>query len=222
MDIDGLGEVLINQLVDRKLVGNVSDLYSLKTEQLAGLDRMGEKSAVNVVQSISASRGRDLWRLIFSLGIMHVGEGAARKLADSFKTMDALSVAKADDFQRVADIGPVLAVSLVDFFANDRNRDVLERLRLAGVNFLNLSSPSVARGGTFSGKTVVITGTLSCFTRDSAQEELRKRGAKVTDSVSKKTHYLIAGAEAGTKLDKARRLHVSILSEDEFKAMLET
>jgi len=221
MDIEGLGEVLISQLVDRKLVGNVSDLYSLKTEQLAELDRMGEKSAIHVVQSISESRGRDLWRLIFSLGIMHVGEGAARKLADSFKTMDALSVAQADDFQRVTDIGPVLAVSLVDFFANDRNRDVLERLRLAGVNFMNLSSPSVATGGMFSGKTVVITGTLSCLTRENAQEELRKRGAKVTDSVSKKTHYLIVGSDAGTKLEKARRLNVTILSEDEFKAILE-
>ncbi len=221
MDIEGLGEVLVNQLVDRKLVGNVSDLYSLKTEQVAGLERMGEKSAVNVVRAIADSKGRDLWRLIFSLGITHVGEGAARKLADSFQTLDALSAAGVDDFQRVADIGPVLAVSLVDFFANDSNRDVLNRLRLAGVNFMNLSSPPVATGGTFSGKTVVITGTLSCFTRDCAQEELRKRGAKVTDSVSKKTHYLIAGADAGTKLEKARLLNVTILSEDEFTAMLE-
>ena len=220
MDIEGLGEVLINQLVDQKLIADVSDLYQLTEASLAGLDRMGEKSAANVILAIAASKDRDLWRLLFSLGIMHVGEGAARKLAEAFQTLEAVSAAGLDEFLRVADIGPVMAESLVDFFANTRNRDVLARLRAAGVNMKSLSVPVTVAGGPFAGKTVVITGTLEFLPRLEAQEELRKRGAKVTDSVSKKTHYLVAGSDAGSKLEKARGLGVTILSEAEFKSML--
>ena len=221
MDIEGLGEVLVNQLVDQRLVRDVSDLYTLTVESLAAMDRMGEKSATNVVNAIAGSKDRDLWRLIFSLGIMHVGEGAARKLADHFRTFDALAVAGLDELQRVPDVGPVMAESLVDFFANTRNCDVLDRLRAAGVNIKNLTAQPASIGGPFAGKTVVITGSLGNYSRDSAQDELRKRGAKVTDSVSKKTHYLIAGADAGSKLEKARVLGVAILTEDEFMTMLD-
>lgn len=222
MDIEGLGEVLVNQLVDRHLVNDVADLYGLTAGALAELERMGAKSADNVVQAIRASRERDLWRLVFGLGIMHVGEGAARRLADHFQTLDALSAAGFDDLQRVPDVGPVMAESLVDFFANARNREVLDKLRRAGVNGEALGSPQLASTGPFAGKTVVITGTLVSFTRETAQEELRRRGAKVTDSVSRKTHYLVAGAEAGSKLEKARRLGITVLAESEFKAMLES
>lgn len=222
MDIEGVGEVLVNQLVDQQLVRDVADLYTLTVEQVAGLERMAEKSASNVIEAIGASKRQDLWRLIYSLGIFHVGAGAARKLADHFQTLDALAAAGVDEIQRVPDMGPVMASSLVDFFANARNRAVLEKLRAAGVNMNNLSERLAITGSTFSGKTVVITGALEHFTRESAQEELRKQGAKVTDSVSKKTHYLIAGTDAGSKLAKAKTLGVPVLSEADFTALLKS
>lgn len=220
MDIEGLGEVLVNQLVDQHLVRDVSDLYALTVEQVAGLERMAEKSATNVILAIAESRGRDLWRLVYSLGIRHVGAGAARKLASHFQMLDALMTATMDELQRVPDVGPVMGASLVDFFANARNREVLAKLKAAGVNVANLAGPPDTAGGPFLGKTVVITGSLQRLSRESAQEQLRKRGAKVTDSVSKKTHYLIVGEEAGSKLVKARTLGVTILSEAEFEALL--
>jgi len=222
MDIEGAGEVLVNQVVDQQLVRDVSDLYRLTVEQVAGLERMAVKSATNVIEAIVESKKRDLWRLIYSLGILHVGAGAARKLADHFRTLDALAAAGVEVLQRVPDVGPVMAGSLVDFFANARNREVLEKLRRAGVNMKNISERPAVTGGAFSCKTVVITGVLQNFTRESAQEELRKRGAKVTDSVSKKTNYLIAGSDAGSKLTKARSLGVPILSEAEFTALLDS
>lgn len=220
MDIEGLGEALVDQLVDKQLVHDAADLYSLTVAAVAGLERMAEKSAVNLIQALADSKTRDLWRLIFSLGIPHVGEGAARKLADHFSTLDALAEASREALQVVPDVGPVMAGSLVDFFANERNRGVLSKLRLAGVNMRNLGGTPAVTRGPFAGKTVVITGTLSHFSRETAQEELRKSGAKVTDSVSKKTHYLVAGAEAGSKLAKARTLGIPVLSEVEFVAML--
>ena len=222
MDIEGLGEVLVNQLVDRGLVRDVADLYTMTEESVAGLDRMAEKSARNVITAVAESKGRDLWRLLYSLGILHVGEGAARKLADHFRTLDALAAAGLEDLQRVPDIGPVMAAHIIEFFTNARNREVIARLKAAGLNLLNVSERSADTGGPFAGKTVVITGTLERFTRDAAQDELRKRGAKVTDSVSKKTHYLIAGADAGSKLAKAKTLGVTVLTEPDFQALLET
>lgn len=221
MDIDGLGEALVNQLVDRNLVRDVSDLYRLTPGQVAGLERMAEKSATNLVEAIAGSKSRDLWRLIYSLGILHVGAGAARKLAAHFQRLDALALATLDEIQRVPDVGPVMAESLVDFFSNAGNRVILEKLKGAGVNMTHLSEPPVAASnGAFFGKTVVITGSLQRFTRELAQENLRKRGAKVTDSVSKKTQYLVAGADAGSKLEKARLLGVPVLSETEFETLL--
>ncbi len=220
MDIEGVGEVLVNQLVDQQLVRDVADLYRLTVEQVAGLERMALKSATNVIEAIQESKKRDLWRLIYSLGIFHVGAGAARKLADHFQTLDALAAAGVEEIQRVPDLGPVMAASLVDFFANARNREVLDKLRENGVNMKNIADRPVLANGPFLGKTVVITGALHQFTRETAQEELRRRGAKVTDSVSKKTHYLVVGDEAGSKLTKAQALGVPILSEDDFAAML--
>jgi len=222
MDIEGVGEMLVNQLVDLQLVRDVADLYRLTVAQVAGLERMALKSATNVIDAIEESKKQDLWRLIYSLGIFHVGAGAARKLADHFQTLDALAAAGLDEIQRVPDVGPVMAASLVDFFANARNRDVLDKLRAAGMNMKNISERPVVNNGPLFGKTVVITGTLRHFTRESAQEELRQRGAKVADSVSKKTHYLIVGDDAGSKLTKAQVLGVTVLSEDDFAAMLRT
>lgn len=222
MDIEGLGEVLVNQLVDQRLVADVADLYSLKVEQLAGLERMAEKSAANVVAAIEGSKQQDLWRLIYSLGILHVGEGAARKLAEYFGTLDAVAGADAELLQRVQDVGPVMAEHIVDFFANARNQAVIAKLKLAGVNVRNLTEKVAVLEGPFAGKTVVVTGTLSRRTRDEVHEILRRKGAKVTDSVSKKTGYLIVGAEAGSKLDKARKLGVPVLTEDQFEGLLGT
>jgi DNA ligase (NAD+) len=221
MDIENLGEVLVNQLVDKELIKDVADLYSLNVEQLADLERMAEKSATNVVTAIAESKNRELWRLINGLGILHVGEGAARKLADHFQSLETLGAASLDELQHTQDIGPVMAQSIHDFFRNPRNGAVLEKLRQAGVkpqrSEVRVQS---SQGGPFAGKTVVVTGTLSKFSREDAKEELRKRGASVTDSVSKKTDCLIVGEEAGSKLDKAKKLGVITLNEAAFIRML--
>lgn len=220
MDIEGLGEALVGQLVDRGLVSDVADLYRLTVPEIAGLERMAAKSATNVVGAIAASRQRDLWRLIFGLGILHVGEGGARKLADHFETLDALAAAGVDELQRVTDVGPVMAGSLVEFFHNSRNQGVIGKLKAAGVNMRNLGERRAPGSGPLAGKTVVVTGTLQAFSREQAQDALRRCGAKVTDSVSRKTHYLVVGADAGSKLEKARALGVTILDEAQFLEMI--
>jgi DNA ligase (NAD+) len=220
MDVEGCGEVLVNQLVDKELVHDVADLYSLTVEQLAGLERMAEKSATNVVTAIAESKARELWRLTHGLGILHVGEGAARKLADHFHDLDALANASMDELQQAEDVGPVMGQSIRDFFDNPRNQAVIEKLRKAGVKMKEKAAPKAAATGPFVGKTVVVTGTLSKFSRDDAKEALRKAGANVTDSVSKKTDFLIVGEDAGSKLDKARALGVKTLTEAEFLKML--
>ena len=222
MDIDGMGEVLVNQLVDQKLVHDVADLYSLSAAQLADLERMGDKSATNVVTAIVESKERELWRLIHGLGILHVGEGGARKLADHFHDLDALAKASVEELQEAEDVGPVMAQSLDDFFHNPRNQAVIEKLRKAGLKLKEKATPKTTAKGPFAGKTVVVTGTLSKFSRDEAKEALRKADANVTDSVSKKTDFLIVGDDAGLKLDKARKLGVKTLSEPEFAKMLES
>ena len=222
MDIEGLGEMLVNQLVEAGLVKDVADLYALTVEQLAGLERMAAKSATNVVTAIAGTKTRDLWRLLHGLGITHVGEEAARKLAGYFGSLDALAGASVEELQHCEDIGPVMAESLRDFFANPRNQAVLAKLKGAGVQ-ANHQSPITNHQSTgpFTGKTVVVTGTLEKFSRDEAKEKLRVAGANVTESVSKKTDYLIVGADAGSKLDKARKLGVKTLTEPEFLAMLQ-
>jgi len=219
MDIEGLGEVLVNQLVDVNLVRDVADLYALTVEQLAALERMAEKSATNVVTAIAASKERDLWCLLNGLGILHVGEAAARKLAEHFLNLDKLADATVEELQQVEDVGPVMAESLHDFFRNPRNQAVLAKLKKAGLNPQCRSDLPVATGP-FTGKTVVVTGALEKFSRAEAQESLRQAGANVTDSVSKKTDYLVVGADAGSKLDKAQKLGVKTLTEKEFMEML--
>ncbi len=222
MDIEGLGWVLVDQLVDSKLVRDVADLYSLTVAQLAALERMAEKSATNVVTAIAASKDRELWRLINGLGITHVGEGAARKLADHFHDLDKLAAGSVEQLQEAEDVGPVMAESIHEFFRNPRNQTVIEKLRKAGVRMREKSEVRRQKTeGPFAGKTVVVTGTLSKFSRPEAQDALRKAGATVTDSVSKKTDYLIVGEDAGSKLDKAGKLGVKTLSEAEFVKMLD-
>ena len=221
MDIEGMGEVLVNQLVDNKLVKDVADLYSLAVEQLANLERMAEKSATNVINAIAASKERELWRLINGLGILHVGEGAARKLADHFHDLDALAKASIEELQQAEDVGTVMAQSIHDFFRNPRNEAVIAKLKKAGVRTAHHSPITTHRPiGAFDGKTVIVTGALAGFSREEAKDALRKAGANVTDSVSKKTDYLIVGEDAGSKLDKARALGVKTLTEKEFLEML--
>jgi DNA ligase (NAD+) len=219
MDIEGMGEVLVNQLVDTGLVKDVADLYALTVEQLAGLERMAEKSATNVINAIAASKDRELWRLLHGLGITHVGEEAARKLATHFSSLDRLAGATVEELQECEDVGPVMAESIHDFFRNPRNQAVIAKLEKAGIRPTAESRKPKAEGP-FAGKTVVVTGTLSKFSRDQAKDALRNAGATVTDSVSKKTDYLIVGEDAGSKLDKARKLGVKTLNEDEFLKLL--
>jgi DNA ligase (NAD+) len=216
MDIEGLGESLIVQLVNRGLVKDIPDLYSLSQEQLSGLERMGEKSASNVLNGIIVSKNRDLWRLIFGLGILHVGAGAAQLLQENFPDLDSIATAAAEQFESIPEIGSVMAASLEKWFRDPANLERVARLRAAG---LNMKSPVKSTAQTpLTGKTVVITGTLS-RSREDITEDLRKAGAKVTGSVSKNTDYVLAGAEAGSKLEKARKLGVAIIDEEEFRKL---
>ena len=222
MDIEGLGKVLVNQLVDKKLVRDFGDLYSLSGKQLAVLDRMAEKSATNVVQAIAASKGRELWRLVQGLGILHVGEGMARRLTERFRSLDELGRASVEELSRVPDVGPVVAQSICDFFRNPRNLEVIEKLRKAGVRFKERAEIEKRKAmGPLVGRIVVVTGILEKFSREEAKDVLRRAGAKVTDSVSQKTDFLVVGTDPGSKLEKAKALGVRTLTEAEFVKMLE-
>ena len=218
MDIEGLGEALVDQLVARGLVHDVADLYALTVEALANLERMGGKSAANVVAALAAHRTPELWRLLTGLGILHVGEGAARKLAAHFGSLDALATATEAEFAETPDIGPTIARSLREFFDNPGNRAVLDKLSAHGVT---PRAEAPARRGPLAGMTVVLTGTLTGLTRDAAKAALRQRVATVTDSVSRKTSLVIAGSDAGSKLEKARALGVKVLDEAELNRLLQ-
>jgi DNA ligase (NAD+) len=193
----------------------------LTVEQLAALDRMAEKSARNVIDAIAASKDRPLWRLLHGLGIPHVGEGAARKLADHFRSLDRLQVATIEQLTQVQDIGEVMAEAIVQYFQNAKNIIVIDALRSADVSMQDESNtPAADTGHPLFSKTVVVTGTLDNFSRDEIKEALRRVGAIVTDSVSKKTNYLIAGESAGSKLDKAQKLGVAILTGEDAEKLL--
>ena len=219
MDIEGLGDKLVDQLVDAGLVHSPADLYGLSMETLAGLDRMGEKSAQNLVAAIEKSKQTTLARFIFSLGIRNVGESTARDLAKHFGQLDGLLVADSETLQLVADVGPVVAASLAAFFGESHNRQIIERLRTAGVNWPE--GVSVEAGPKLlAGKTLVLTGTLPTLKRDEAKAMIEAAGGKVSGSVSKKTDFVVAGEEAGSKLEKALELGVPVLDEIEFLKLL--
>ncbi len=225
MDIEGLGEKLVDQLVDRALVRDVADLYQLNLEALAGLERMGEKSAENLLQELEASKGHPLNRLIFGLGIFHVGEGTARTLAQNLGSLEALMNADEAALMKVPDIGPVVADSIARFFRQPRNRHVIDRLREVGVQ-ASIAAPAPEPGTEVApqplvGKTFVLTGSLETLTRDDATERLLARGAKVSSSVSKKTDFVVVGADAGSKATKAAELGVPRLTEAELRQMLD-
>jgi DNA ligase (NAD+) len=218
MDIEGLGQVMVEQLVGRGLLHDPGDIYGLTAEKLHTIDRMGDKSVSNLLEAINASRTRPLWRLIFGLGILHVGVSASRALAKHFGGLVALAAASIDDLQRIPDVGEVVATSIHQFFQEPRNRQLIQRLEKWGVKpQVEPNHPAV--DSKIAGSTWVITGTLS-QPRETIAELISQRGGKVTGSVSKKTTYLLAGDAAGSKLDKAKELGVRIITEPEFRQML--
>ncbi|UCC22419.1 MAG: NAD-dependent DNA ligase LigA [Planctomycetota bacterium] len=217
MDIEHLGSALIDQLVDNGLVKNFADIYTLKAGQLAGLERMAEKSARNVVNAVEKSKAQPLWRLIAALGIRHIGGQSAQILAEHFGSLDALMQAGQQTLEDIDQIGPTMAESLYDYFHNDKNVAVVRRLNSLGVK---PKQPKVKRSDKLAGKTIVVTGSLEKFTRQQAEYTIRQAGGKPSSSVSKKTDFVLAGKEPGSKLDKARRLGVTVINEKQFMDML--
>ena len=219
MDIEGLGEMMVEQLVRRALVREVSDIYALTADKMSILERMGEKSIGNLLQAIERSKTRPLWRLIFGLGILHVGESASRALAEHFRSLKKLMEASAEELQRIPDVGEVVGRSIEQFFQEKRNRKMVERLEQLGVRPQIEPRRVQSADSPFAGSTWVVTGTLS-EPRDGIAEMIIQRGGKVSTSVSKKTSYLLAGEEPGSKLAKAKQLGVRVLDEATFRKML--
>ena len=217
MDIEGLGPALVEKLLENKIISSVSDLYDIKKEDISALDKMGEKSAQNLVDAISKSKENDLSRLIFALGIRHVGARNAQILAMHFKTMDAIMEADVEAISRVPEIGGVIAQSIVNFFKEEQNIEIIQKLRAHGLNF---NCNEVKAEGVFSGKVFVLTGTLPTLTRSEASKLITDNGGKVSSSVSKKTDYVLAGEEAGSKLDKANALGITVITEEELRGMI--
>ena len=221
MDIEGLGDKLVEQLVDAGIVKTPAGLYRLDLARLAPLERMAEKSASNVLAAVDRSRETTLGRFVYALGIRHVGEVTAKDLARHFGSLDAIMAADATGLQEAPDVGPVVAESVARFFAEPHNREVIGELRAAGVRWPEGQPARAATAGPFAGKIVVLTGTLSSMARDEAKARIEAAGGKITGSVSKKTDFVVAGADAGSKLERARELGVEVLEEARFRAMLE-
>ena len=217
MNIDGMGDALVNQLTERGLVKNVADIYTLTKADFLSLERMGDKSAQNILDEIANSKKLPLERVIYGLGIRMVGERTAQFLSEHFGSMEALESAGIEELQSVNEVGPRIAESIVEFFGIAANRKLVERLREAG---LTLTGQKKQRGSKLAGKTFVLTGTLAHLTRDEAKKMIEDAGGKVTGSVSKKTDYVVAGADAGSKLDKAKELGVKVIDEKEMKGIL--
>jgi DNA ligase (NAD+) len=218
MDIDGMGEALVDQLVDHGLVKNVTDIYGLKLEQLIELERMGKKSAEKLLANIDASRRAKLPRILNGLGIPFVGERTAQFLAEEFGDLDKIAAATEEELQNAEEVGPKVSQSIRRFFAEERNRDLIERLRQVGFSFTHVVKKKMV--GPLQGKTFVLTGTLPKLTREEAKARIESAGGKITGSVSKKTDYVVAGEEAGSKLDRARALGVKVIDEAELLGMI--
>jgi DNA ligase (NAD+) len=222
MDIEGLGDKLVDQLVDSGLIRTLPELYTLGVAKLAALDRMGGKSAQNLVDGLDKSKHTTLGRFLFALGIRQVGETTAKDLARHFGSLDRLMDARIDQLLEVKDVGPIVAQSIRTFFDQAHNREVVEQLRAAGITWPEHDgSPAAAAALPLSGKTLVLTGTLPQLSRDEAKALIEAAGGKVSGSVSKKTHFVVAGEEAGSKLDKARELGVAVLDEAGLRALLQ-
>ena len=217
MHIDGLGEKIIDQLVEQKLVSDPGDLYLLTKDQFASLDRLADKSAQNLIEALEHSKTTTLPRFISALGIRHVGEATARQLAEHFGDLEHIIQAGEEALQDVHDIGPEVARSVAAFFGQEQNRAVVTKLHDAGVHFQKVEAK---RDGKLSGQTFVLTGTLDAMSRPEAKKRLEALGGKVSSSVSKKTSSVVAGVDPGSKRDKAEKLGVQILSEAEFLALI--
>lgn len=218
MDIEGLGPAVVESLVKSGLIKTAADLYQLRPEDVAELDRMGKKSAENLIAALEKSKGQDLSRLLFAFGIRQVGQKAGKVLAARFGTMEAIQAATVEQLTEIDDIGAITAQSLVDWLANPQSQHLIDRLKEAGVN---MTGEVTAKGNKFAGKTIVLTGTLTQFTRDEASAKIEAEGGKVSGSVSKKTSFVVAGEAAGSKLTKANSLGIPVLTEAEFLALLE-
>jgi DNA ligase (NAD+) len=217
LNIEGMGESLVNQLADRGLVKDVADIYSLTTEKLLSLERVGKKSAENLLREIENSKKLPLERVILGLGIRFVGERTAELLAEHFGDMDSFMNAGLDELQQVNEVGPRVAEAITEYFSEPRNRELVERLRKAGLQF---QGQKKQRGTKLAGKTFVLTGTLTNLSREDAKKLIENEGGKVSGSVSKKTDYVVAGADAGSKLDKARDLKIAVIDEDGLRELV--
>jgi DNA ligase (NAD+) len=220
MDIEGLGDKMVDQLVNARLVAGYGDLYRLTAEKLMGLERVGRKSAENLLEGVEASKGRGLARLLNALSIRHVGNRVASVLAARFLTIDALLAADIDELSKTNEIGPVIAKSVYEFLHSDFGMTTIQDLRALGVALESTAAPAAAGAGKLEGKTLVVTGTLVKYGRDEINELIAEQGGHAASSVSKKTDYLIAGEKAGSKLDKAKELGVKVLSEEEFEKLI--
>jgi DNA ligase (NAD+) len=218
MDIDGMGDALVDQLLARGLVHSVADIYSLTEEQIVSLERMGKKSASKIIRNIDNSRRQPLARVLNGLGIPFVGERTAQILASHFGSLDAIAAASDDELQEAEEIGPKVADSIRQFFAEERNRELVERLRAAGLQFT--AEKKVKAAGPLTGRTFVLTGTFPTLKRDEAKQRIESAGGKVAGSVSSKTDFVVAGEEAGSKLDKAQQLGIEIIDEARLLTML--
>ena len=218
MNIDGLGESIIAQLLEKNLIKNIADIYTLKFEDIASLKKNGKKFAENLVNSINKSKENDLYRLITALGIRHVGVKASKILAMKYKTIEKLQEATFEELSLINDIGPTVANSIREFFLTDQTTDLIKRLKDAGVNTKSLEEESV--DNRFEGKTFVLTGSLEKYTRGEAANIIEKFGGKTSSTVSKKTDFVLAGEEAGSKLTKAQNLGIMIINEEQFDEMI--
>jgi DNA ligase (NAD+) len=212
VEVDGLGEKLIDQLVDAGVVSTLPDLYKLGLRALVQLDRMAEKSALNILSALEASKSTTLPRFIYGLGIRHVGEATAKEFARHFGTLDAFMTASTEELLEVSDVGPIVAQSVIAFFAQAHHQEIVAQLRACGVRWEE-GAPAERVPKPLSGQTIVLTGTLPTLSRDEAKAMLEEAGAKVAGSVSQKTSYVVAGSEAGSKLEKALALGVPVLDE---------
>ena len=218
MEIDGLGYSIIEQLLDKQLINNIADIYSLKLEDVASLKKNGKKFAQNLIDAIEKSKSNDLFKLITGLGIRHIGAKSAKNLARKFRTMDNLMNASIEELSVQNDVGEITAKSIYDFFREEQSIDLINKLKLAGVNMESLEEENT--DNRFEGKTFVLTGALSKYSRDEASDIIEKLGGKTSGSVSKKTSYVLAGEDAGSKLTKAQNLGVTVITEEEFEEMI--
>ena len=218
MDIDGLGEAIVGELIERKLIANIADIYKLTFDDIASLKKNGKKFAQNLINAIEESKNRDLYRLINSLGIRHVGVKLAKTLTRYYQSMDQLINAPYIELRMIEDVGEITAKTIYEFFRQEQTLDLIEKLKSAGVNMKVLEE--VVEDEKLAGKTFVLTGTLEHYSREEASKLIEQHGGRTSSAVSKKTDYVLAGEDAGSKLKKAQELGITILSEEEFIAIL--